>query len=362
MSDVKDMGGADINTQPGPADGAGVFKFGDALGDAAQGDEILGNEPDSQTGTGEGESDTGEVEGEETQDTGTETGENAEDAPTSEDESQGEDEPESEVKTDDQGREYIEVDGKKYYQSFDKHPEWRDLKDSQRLIDTIMDEQGFDSPQEIADALKAGMTVQELLDGRDPEELITDADAFRSQQEQQAAEAARLQMEQETPEESIERLLKENQSLREGHQADEDARQAEAENKRILSTFNESLENVIESMDDSASDDVRQLVKLSLGLDNEVNTVDMRNKAATKKAAKTVTGQIRDLIGRIEQAAVDRYAEGKGNLIPMKKATGEVAKTKKKVKQYDPGEAGMQEGFDDAGQELLDELRAAGWE
>ena len=147
--------------------------------------------PEEQTGQGP-ESPTGEGNEQDTQGQvpGSPPGEGVSPgSPTGTDESGGEG-----AGTSESDLEFIEKDGVKYYRSFDKHPEWRTLKDTKSAIDSILEDHGFTSMEELTEGLKSGLTLAELIgttDANKVQDILDKAQKWDSAEEYWAEQEAK---------------------------------------------------------------------------------------------------------------------------------------------------------------------------
>jgi len=232
---------------------------------------------------------------------------------------------------------FIEKDGEKYYRSFDKHPDWRGLKDTSTEIKGVLEEHGYLDLNDLVSDLKQGRSLGELLGTMDANYVqgLLDKSQKWDNAESYWAEQKALELEKdEKPEDTVARLKNENKELQDALHSDREGYKKEQENSKNLAAFEQDLGNIVD-LTDGLSDAEKGILKQHLGIDNPMDTVDIRDKMAYRTAAKNVIGNFSTFVQAVRQAAIDEYTKGQSKITPTPQPEGEqtpvVAESKIKV-------------------------------
>lgn len=220
---------------------------------------------------------------------------------------------------------FVEKDGVKYYRSFDKHPEWRGLKDTKTAVSEILEDNGYADFDELVSDLKTGRSLADLIgtsDANKVQSLLDKAQKWDAAEEYWAEQEAKKLEKGETQEETIARLKKEKQELLDAQRTDRKSREA-ADNKAYhLSRFNDDVSDLVDSTAD-LTDVEKSILKLHLGVDNPMDEVDIADRKAVRTTAKDAIAKFTEFIKGVRQAAVDAYADGKSKITPTPQAAAE---------------------------------------
>jgi len=219
---------------------------------------------------------------------------------------------------------FIEQSGVKYYKGFDKHPEWRELKDAKTSLQTILDEHGYRSLDELHDDFRAGQSLAELLGSTDANQvqaILDKAQKWDAAEEYWAEKKAKELEKGETQEETIARLKKERKEL-------EDARRKDAEKfthtddaRRQLENFNRDVGEIVDAASE-LTDAEKSVLKLHLGVDNPMDEVNIGDRKAVRSTAQNVISQFTEFVKAVRQNAVDEYTKGQSKIVPTPPAGG----------------------------------------
>lgn len=230
----------------------------------------------------------------------------------------GKDEPDPGAGDEDEG--FIEKDGVKYYKSFDKHPEWRDLQDTRKSVKGILADNGYNDMSELIADLQAGNSLAELLGTKDAgyvQELTDKATKWEKAEEYWAEQEALKLREGETKEETIERLEKSLRSERDARQEDRHGFEEMRATEEKLRAFNGDMSYMVEKSE--LGDTAKNILKLHLGVDNPMDDVDIGDRKSVRETAHTMIQQFADFIKAERQAAVDEYVKGRSSITPTPK-------------------------------------------
>jgi hypothetical protein len=263
------------------------------------------------------------------------------------------------TKTDEDGKTYVEVDGEKFYSSFDTHPEWRELKDAKDEYQGILDRSQFASKEELVAALENGEKLSDLIGEQDAEALVEAANKWNQAEEYWAEQEAAQAEEGETEPQTIARLKQANATLKEQQKTEAERLQENRSSREAIAGFNTEIETAVEAAELAGSES--DLAKLVLGKDNPMDDVDIQDKKAVRLAIKDNLGKVSEIVKAIKQSAVDAYVAGDKDVIPIPKDEGGEIKDKGSKFQVKEGET-QEEALGRANQRLVEFMNAAGKE
>jgi len=243
---------------------------------------------------------------------------------------------------------------------FDKDPKWLAARAAEKSLTAILDDGGFESVEELNEALKAGMSLQQLLGDNDAAKLIKDSETLQKYNEYWArADAEKLEA-KETPEQTIARLKEENKKVTDASRRSEQDRQSSEDGVRIIAAYDKEVTKVVEAADLSAEH--IGIAAMLLGVDNPANKVDVEDVKAVRIMAKAGVDKFKAFVDDVRQQAVDEYAAGKSKLVPSgaprkKEGEGEGEGEGTPVKGVVPG-VSVDEAFAAANKELLEMINA----
>lgn len=240
---------------------------------------------------------------------------------------------------------------------YDQDPKWKAARAAEKRLGAILEEHGFDTPDELQDALESGQTLQELVGNRDTKKLIEDSETLQRYETHWAQQEALRKEEEETPEQTITRQKKELQDLRDSRKAKEEESQTLKNSEKSVEQYETEVTKVIDRSED-LTDDEKQLAKLTMGVGNDAMDIDVADLKGVRKATTSQVQLIRDVVKRIRQTAVDKYAKGKSDLTPVKGTDdgSTPVKTPAVDKKPLPDNISVEDGFAQANKEFLELL------
>lgn len=235
---------------------------------------------------------------------------------------------------------------------YDKDPKWKAARAAEKRMQDVLERAGLDSFEELQSLVDEGQTLKEILGGKDLKQLIKDANRLQEIEAYWAEQKALEQEESEEPHETIARLKKEKQEL-----ADKQAREAQMtkeqkEAARAIETYNKSVSKVVESS--GLEGEKAEMAKLMLGVDNPFNEIDIDDPKAVREMSGSITKRFSDFVAKIEQAAIDKYAAGKSDIVPITPAS--TPASEKVLKTRVSGKETIDEANADAKGQLLEML------
>ena len=219
-----------------------------------------------------------------------------------------------------EGVDFVTKDGKKFYSGFDKHPDWREMKDGQGELQGILEKNGFKDGAELTAALESGQSLQEILGDQDAATVIEASNNWNKAEDFWAEQEAAKLKEGETEPETVTRLETEIATLKEQRKM-ETARNAEVKStKDALQVFDSEVASTVDG--EKLSESEAKLAKLFLGMDNPMDDVDIKSKTAVRQAVGSNLKAFKTLLTSVKQAAVDGYVSGKSEIIPVSTEVG----------------------------------------
>lgn len=240
---------------------------------------------------------------------------------------------------------------------YDQDPKWKKARAAEARVEKILDKHGLKSVDDIEFQLETGLTISEILGGRDAKKLIEDYESIRAWKEKvetywKEQETKKLE-EEETPEETVQRLKKEREDYKNQEKAEAQRKKEAADTEKAVKDYGKYISEIVEQQ--GLVGEEAKMAKLFLGVDNPFNEIDdITNKAAVKKMAKDNAAKFKTFLDSVRQEAVDGYAKGKGKFIPISatETPGKESVSKKKL----PDNATVDQTFEACRDEFLSVL------
>lgn len=175
-----------------------------------------------------------------------------------------------------------------------------------QAVQSVLDEYDIDSPEQLGEFLKNLSGLKDQLGDVDLEELKENSALLKKYQKHWAKEEAAKKEDGETPEETITRLKKENRRIDKELRDDRHQQQEAVDAKRDLQTFNSTVTSSVEANKDVPVE-YRKFLGEFLGVGNEINEIDLNDKAGVKRIAKAGAKKMQEF----EQLVIKRYLKGK---------------------------------------------------
>lgn len=204
-------------------------------------------------------------------------------------------------------------------ETLDQDPGVQTAKAAEQRFNDILEKHGFDSADELVEALEAGQSLREILGDRDAEQMKSDADEMQRTRAYWAQKKAEKRKSEETPEETIDRYEKRIKELEDFIKADSDDRAAREESARALNEYDAVLTNLASSDSELAND--QELALLMLGIKNPAVEVMPEDRKAVKQAGIQTLTRLKQLLAKRDQAVIDAYVAGKSKITPIKETS-----------------------------------------
>jgi hypothetical protein len=256
-------------------------------------------------------------------------------------------------------QDFIEKDGVKYYRAFDKHPDWRSLKDSQNELSEILEDNGYASLSELVSDLKAGMSVTELLgtaDANKVQALLDKSSKWDAAEEFWAEEEARKKEKGESDEDTIARLKNEKRELLNAQKTDKQKREEQAVKQGHLDRYDADVSSLVDETD--LADAEKSILKLHLGVSNPMDDIDIADRKAVRATAREQISQFSEFVKGIRQAAIDEYSKGKSDLTPTPQPAGDQTPSVQEGKVKVDSNTSVEEAFGEANKIMVEAAEA----
>jgi len=185
-----------------------------------------------------------------------------------------------------------------------------------QAVQSVLDEYEIDSPEQLNEFLKNLSGLKDQLGNSDLEELKENSDLLKKYQKHWAKEELAKQEDGETPEETIARLKKENRRIDKEMRSDRAEQDRANEASRDLKTFNSTVISSIEANKDVPVE-YRKFLGEFLGVGNEINEVDLNDKAGVKRISKAGAKKLNEFA----QLVIKQYLKGKTETPKISTAT-----------------------------------------
>jgi len=205
-------------------------------------------------------------------------------------------------------------------------------------LQSLLDDHDIESPEDLKTFVANLATLKDNLGTADLAELKANSALLRRYQKQWEKQEAQKLEENETPEETIARLKKENKAKDEKQRAEAEARKEAQENQKLLNSFNKSVKKIVKSQTD-LPESYQNILTEFLGVDNEINEIDLEDTASIKRIAKAASKKIM----AFEQDVIKRYLAGKAKVVKMTSTDETPAAPEKKVKNLKDARGIMKE-------------------
>jgi len=190
---------------------------------------------------------------------------------------------------------------------FDQHPKWKAARQAEKKLQDLQEAFGAESPEDLRDLIEAGHKIKgKTVDLDTLDEIIEKAAKLDEYEEYWKEQAEHKRRDEETPEQTIQRLEKENKDLKSQEAAKKKAAEQEAEGKRLWDDYDRTCKRDVDGMDD-LPDKERKAVLLLLGVDSAASKVDFRSKEEIRKTVKAMRKTWDDL----KQTIIDDYIASK---------------------------------------------------
>jgi len=181
-------------------------------------------------------------------------------------------------------------------------------------LTNLLQDHGFDSIDDLKNAVKEGGSLKDALADLDVDELKAAKEELGKIHAYWASEEAKRAGEEEEPEDKIARLEKEIQGIKSSKADEESKKQAREDSERILNDFNTEVSSFIKKQE-GFPEEYRSFAELLLGVNNPANEIDITNKAETRTMCRDGLKKVSDF----EQAVIKRYLDGKIKVPTMTK-------------------------------------------
>ena len=185
---------------------------------------------------------------------------------------------------------------------------------AQKSLDGLLEKHGFESVDDVIDALESKSTISKKLGDRDLDAIIKAAETLEGYEAIWAADEIKRQNADDTDEGRISRLEKELQSFRDEKKSEKDKERAAKESKDAIDAYEEIATSI--SKENDIPEGQIPFFKEFMGINNPILDVDLDDKIAVRKMVKDQTKKYNSFVNGI----IKSYTEGKIKLVDIKPA------------------------------------------
>jgi hypothetical protein len=212
-----------------------------------------------------------------------------------------------------------------------KDPRFKDELDSLKLgksVKELIKANGLEDVDELKDLINSGAKVKgKQVDLDRIDEILEKANTLDKYQNYWKQQEELRKRGAETPEETIARL---NQKLQEKEEFENRKVQQEREAKlakESIERYEREVSSQLESFDD-LTPEVREFLGWSLGIGNECNEIDIKERKEIKRVVNSGVEKCNNLVKTIKEQGIKEYLAGKASIPSVPSTTGTVATSK----------------------------------
>lgn len=205
---------------------------------------------------------------------------------------------------------------------YDDDPKWKAARAAEKSLNELLESSGFEDIESLADHLKSTKDI-------DISDLVEKAQTLSKYEEYWAANEEDRRRQEETPDETIQRLEKKVEDLTGEWKSDKQSQSDIKAAEDALSSYNETVTSMISS-EDSIPESQREFLGMFLGVNNPAIEVDIENPKAVKKMAEQGIKKYRSFV----ESILKDYRDGKLKIPTVPKTPGgePPAEGEKKIK------------------------------
>lgn len=193
---------------------------------------------------------------------------------------------------------------------FNEHPKWKAARQAEKKLNELLEKNDLDSIDDLVDLVGRGKSI--VGKGIDPESLdeiiskATEMDQVKEYWAQQREEKLRAE---ESPEETAERLAKENDELKKKLTGKNEVEAG----KRALEKFEKAVKGFVETAIPGAPKEEREAMAFLMGVGHPFAEIDIVNEGQIKKMGREVIKRVEAL----KQKTIKDFVESKKELPKM---------------------------------------------
>jgi len=251
---------------------------------------------------------------------------------------------------------------------YDQDPKWKAARKAEARLDKLAEKHGYEDHDALIEAFEEGQDVRDVLGKRDIVTLIrdsrrlTDFEAEHGALDQVIEVLANQSDDFYEDDPEVRKIKEENLELKRRQEQDEHNRQVQERKATALKNYTEDVTGIIDGIE--FPKEQKELATLLHGVQNPAMEVDITDRVAVKRMARSLTKRVEKIIGTIKQNAIDEYAAGKSGLVP--KASDKKTPQEKDIEFEVPTKKGktmkksdVDEVFDQMGARFIEEAERA---
>lgn len=234
----------------------------------------------------------------------------------------------------------IDDKGKGGALSSEATPEIKAAIESQKKLDGLLKDQGFDSLEDLTQSIQDSTDFKKKFGDLNIDELKEKAGTLDKYNDYWAAEEAKKK-EEETDEDKLVRLEKDIKDIRSINEKDQTARKETADAEKVINDFTNEINSLMKKNED-IPEEYHSFLGEFLGVKNPFNEIDITSNNEVRKMAKDGIKKMQDF----EQVIIKRYRDGKIKIPDITPAEAAAPDDKKpNVKNLKEARTGMLESL-----------------
>lgn len=236
---------------------------------------------------------------------------------------------------------------------YDQDPKWKSARAAEKMLNDLAEKHGIPM-EEIGDMLDAGIELKDIVGNQDAQKLVEKAQKMDRTEEYWAEQEALQREQDESAEQTTDRVKKENVALKAEMKQKEADQKARLKNQQVVRDYENSVNTEVDASD--LSPEAKVIARNLLGVDNPIDSIDIDDRGKVKTAVGQGIENVGKFIAQIEQNAIDKYAAGKSEITPIPKTQTSVKTAAVEKKPGNPN-ASLEESFAEAGEQVKAALR-----
>jgi len=185
---------------------------------------------------------------------------------------------------------------------------YAEMVKAQESFGAILEKHGFDSLEELQEAVDSGESLRQLIGNRDANQMVEDVELFDRYKAHWEKEKEQRLREEEEPDDTISRLEKELNATKKAEFERKNKSKAVLEAEAAIRFFDNTVTSEIDKS--SMPKEYAQYLSTYLGVDSPATNVDVSKKTEIRKHARQGIEDFK----AFEQAVIKNYLNGKGEV------------------------------------------------
>ncbi|MFA5340319.1 MAG: hypothetical protein WC332_00940 [Clostridia bacterium] len=220
------------------------------------------------------------------------------------------------------------VDSSEADMPWHKDPRFKSELALLKTAKSLMEANGLEDVDELKDLIESGKKVYgKKVDLDKLDEIVGKAEKLDSYELYWAQQNELKRRNEETPEQTIARLEKQNQEISHRVTAKEQAEKDAQAAKQSVEFYEGEVKTALDLMDDLKPNE-REFISWTLGVQNDCNEITLTDKKAVKKVITSGVKKYQKMVEAIKEEAIKAYLAGKESIPKVPSTDGASTATK----------------------------------